>query len=178
MLFRLDSEVTSGFEFARNKIKMAMKHKCTVIYYVDSARSVTVSVERFPVAIPGKDSGSRVVSDLNWVVSDLNWVVSDLNWVGSDLCQTWTGWCQTWTEWCQTWTEWCQTCVRLEQSGVRLKLSGVRIMSDLTWVVSDLWCQIWPEWCQTCGVGFELSGVRLVVSRCGGVSVLSVRVLQ
>ena len=24
-----------------------MKHKCTVIYYVDSARSVTVSVERF-----------------------------------------------------------------------------------------------------------------------------------
>ena len=47
MLFRLDSEVTSGFEFARNKIKMAMKHKCTVIYYVDSARSVTVSVERF-----------------------------------------------------------------------------------------------------------------------------------
>ena len=93
ILFRLDSAVTSGFEFARNKIQMAMKHKCTVIYYVDSARSVTVSVERF--------SG-------------------------------------------------CQSRERQrQQTGLRLELNGVR---------------------------FELSGVRLVVSRCGGVSVLSVRV--
>ena len=83
---------------------MAMKHKCTVIYYVDSGRSVTVSVGRFScchsrerqrqqsglrLELSGvrfelsgvrlEVSGVRLVSDLNWMVSDLNWVVSDLN---------------------------------------------------------------------------------------------------
>lgn len=46
--------------------------------------------------------------------------------------------------------------VRFELSGVRLKVSGFRR--------------------ERSGVRFKLSGVRLVVSRCGGVSVLSVRV--
>ena len=84
------------------------------------------------------------------MVSDLNWVVSDLNWVVSDLKWVVSNlWCQIWTEWCQIWTKWCQIWTEWGQTCVRLELSGVRL---------------------------ELSGVRLVASRCGGVSVLSVRI--